>query len=128
MRRRFFASILAVAMLAAGAPCAQAEEPEANTVNATDSQIVQDGIQSNDSSNENDDNALNMSSDGQIDGRTVENIDKGWTFSKNDSSMAGWSFPTGASEGTIDLPHSWDYAHPTQSFIPQKNQEDCHLQ
>lgn len=31
MRRKYFAPIVAVAMLAAGVPCAQAEELDANT-------------------------------------------------------------------------------------------------
>lgn len=106
MRRKYFASIVAVAMLAAGVPCAQAEELDANTAQTTDSQIVQNETQNNGSSNEAAESALNASADNQIAGRTVENIDKGWTFSKNDASMEGWTFPTGASEGTIDLPHS----------------------
>lgn len=123
MRRKYFASIVAVAMLAAGVPCAQAEELDANTAQTTDSQIVQNETQNNGSSNEAAESALNASADNQIAGRTVENIDKGWTFSKNDASMEGWTFPTGASEGTIDLPHSWDYAHPTMSYIPQNNRK-----
>lgn len=123
MRRKYFASIVAVAMLAAGVPCAQAEELDANTAQTTDSQIVQNETQNNGSFNEAAESALNVSADNQIAGRTVENIDKGWTFSKNDASMEGWTFPTGASEGTIDLPHSWDYAHPTMSYIPQNNQK-----
>ena len=123
MRRKYFASIVAVAMLAAGVPCAQAEELDANTAQTTDSQIVQNETQNNGSSNEAAESALNASADNQIAGRTVENIDKGWTFSKNDASMEGWTFPAGASEGTIDLPHSWDYAHPTMSYIPQNNRK-----
>lgn len=99
MRRKYFASIVAVAMLAAGVPCAQAEELDANTAQTTDSQIVQNETQNNGSSNEAAESALNASADNQIAGRTVENIDKGWTFSKNDASMEGWTFPTGASRG-----------------------------
>ena len=45
MRRKYFASIVAVAMLAAGVPCAQAEELDANTAQTTDSQIVQNETQ-----------------------------------------------------------------------------------
>ncbi|WP_169080782.1 hypothetical protein [Bifidobacterium erythrocebi] len=122
MRRKYLASLLAVAMLAAGVPCAQAEELDANTADVTDSQTIQGEAQNADSSNEADD-ALSASSDDQVSGRTVENIDKGWTFSRGDASVDGWTFPTGASEGTIDLPHSWDYAHPTMSYIPQFNQK-----
>lgn len=128
MRRKYFASIVAVAMLAAGVPCAQAEELDANTAQTTDSQIVQNETQNNGSSNEAAESALNASADNQIAGRTVENIDKRWTFSKNDASMEGWTFPTGASEGTIDLPHSWDYAHPTMSYIPQNKSENRYVQ
>ncbi len=138
MRRRHFSSArllayaLSVAMLVAAAPpCAQAEEQDVNTSDAT-VQSDNSGESSNSDTQDNQDaasagedagNASSMSSDAQIAGRTVENIDKGWSFSKNDSSMAGWTFPTGASDGNIDLPHSWDYAHPTMSYIPQYNQK-----
>lgn len=115
MGQKYLASLLAVAMFAAGVPCAQAEELDTNTANITGGQTIQgedQGIGPSDegtvSSNETDD-ALSASADSQIAGRTVENIDKGWMFSKGDASMDGWTFPTGASEGTIDLPHSWDY-------------------
>lgn len=129
MGRKYLASLLAVAMFAVGVPCAQAEELDTNTANITDSQTIQGEAQDTGSSDEGTvssngtDDALNASADSQIAGRTVENIDKGWMFSKGDSSMDGWTFPTGASEGTIDLPHSWDYAHPTMSYIPQNNQK-----
>ena len=129
MGRKYLASLLAVAMFAAGVPCAQAEELDTNTANITDSQTIQGEAQDTGSSDEGTvssngtDDALNASADSQIAGRTVENIDKGWMFSKGDASMDGWTFPTGASEGTIDLPHSWDYAHPTMSYIPQNNQK-----
>lgn len=115
MGRKYLASLLAVAMFAAGVPCAQAEELDTNTANITDSQTIQGEAQDTGSSDEGTvssngtDDALNASADSQIAGRTVENIDKGWMFSKGDASMDGWTFPTGASEGTIDLPHSWDY-------------------
>lgn len=122
MRQKYLASLLAVAVLVAGVPCAQAEELDANTADITDSQMIQGESQNADSSNVADD-ALNTSANSRIAGRTVENIDKGWTFSKGDASMDGWTFPTGASEGTIDLPHSWDYAHPTMSYIPKFNQK-----
>ncbi|WP_368115624.1 glycoside hydrolase family 2 protein, partial [Bifidobacterium adolescentis] len=129
MGRKYLASLLAVAMFAAGVPCAQAEELDTNIANITDSQTIQGEAQDTGSSDEGTvssngtDDALNASADSQIAGRTVENIDKGWMFSKGDASMDGWTFPTGASEGTIDLPHSWDYAHPTMSYIPQNNQK-----
>ena len=129
---RLLAYALSVAMLVAAAPpCAQAEEQDVNTSDAT-VQSDNSGESSNSDTQDNQDaasagedagNASSMSSDAQIAGRTVENIDKGWSFSKNDSSMAGWTFPTGASDGNIDLPHSWDYAHPTMSYIPQYNQK-----
>lgn len=129
MGQKYLASLLAVAMFAAGVPCAQAEELDTNTANITGGQTIQgedQGIGPSDegtvSSNETDD-ALSASADSQIAGRTVENIDKGWMFSKGDASMDGWTFPTGASEGTIDLPHSWDYVHPTMSYIPKFNQK-----
>lgn len=70
MRRKYFASIVAVAMLAAGVPCAQAEELDANTAQTTDSQIVQNETQNNGSSNEAAESALNASADNQIAGRT----------------------------------------------------------
>lgn len=105
MGRKYLASLLAVAMFAAGVPCAQAEELDTNTANITDSQTIQGEAQDTGSSDEGTvssngtDDALNASADSQIAGRTVENIDKGWMFSKGDASMDGWTFPTGASEG-----------------------------
>lgn len=99
MGQKYLASLLAVAMFAAGVPCAQAEELDTNTANITGGQTIQgedQGIGPSDegtvSSNETDD-ALSASADSQIAGRTVENIDKGWMFSKGDASMDGWTFP-----------------------------------
>lgn len=40
MGRKYLASLLAVAMFAAGVPCAQAEELDTNTANITDSQTM----------------------------------------------------------------------------------------
>lgn len=101
MGQKYLASLLAVAMFAAGVPCAQAEELDTNTANITGGQTIQgedQGIGPSDegtvSSNETDD-ALSASADSQIAGRTVENIDKGWMFSKGDASMDGW----------MDIPH-----------------------
>lgn len=88
MGRKYLASLLAVAMFAAGVPCAQAEELDTNTANITDSQTIQGEAQDTGSSDEGTvssngtDDALNASADSQIAGRTVENIDKGWMFSK----------------------------------------------
>lgn len=99
MGRKYLASLLAVAMFAAGVPCAQAEELDTNTANITDSQTIQGEAQDTGSSDEGTvssngtDDALNASADSQIAGRTVENIDKGWMFSKGDASMDGWTFP-----------------------------------
>lgn len=42
MGRKYLASLLAVAMFAAGVPCAQAEELDTNTANITDSQTIQE--------------------------------------------------------------------------------------
>ena len=84
MGRKYLASLLAVAMFAAGVPCAQAEELGTNTANITDSQTIQGEAQDTGSSDEGTvssngtDDALNASADSQIAGRTVENIDKGW--------------------------------------------------
>lgn len=83
MGRKYLASLLAVAMFAAGVPCAQAEELDTNTANITDSQTIQGEAQDTGSSDEGTvssngtDDALNASADSQIAGRTVENIDKG---------------------------------------------------
>lgn len=105
MGRKYLASLLAVAMFAAGVPCAQAEELDTNTANITDSQTIQGEAQDTGSSDEGTvssngtDDALNASADSQIAGRTVENIDKGWMFSKGDASMDGWM------DGWMDIPH-----------------------
>lgn len=56
-----------------------------------------------------------------VNGRTVVNINQGWNFTTNDSTTDGWGFPTGEGSGVVDLPHSWEYVHPTMSFIPQMN-------
>ncbi len=53
--------------------------------------------------------------------RKVLNINDGWNFSTNDTSTAGWNFPSGAGNGVVNLPHSWEYVHPRQSYIPQMN-------
>ena len=55
--------------------------------------------------------------------RQVINIDKGWEFTTNDTTMEGWSFPNGGASGTVDLPHCWEYVHPSKSYIPQFNQK-----
>lgn len=57
----------------------------------------------------------------KIYGRQVININKGWDFTSNDNTTVGWSFPKGGASGTVDLPHCWEYVHPTQSYIPQRN-------
>lgn len=55
--------------------------------------------------------------------RQVVNIDKGWEFTANDTTTEGWSFPNGGASGTVDLPHCWEYVHPSKSYIPQFNQK-----
>lgn len=59
--------------------------------------------------------------DAQALGRTVELVNEGWSFNTNDSSSTGWNFPQGDFSSTVDLPHSWEYVHPTMSFIPIYN-------
>lgn len=56
-------------------------------------------------------------------GRSVVSINQGWNFSTNDTTLDGWGFPDGRSSGTVDLPHSWEYAHPTRSYIPAFNKK-----
>lgn len=58
-----------------------------------------------------------------LSGRVVENINKGWTFNPNTDTYTGWQFPTGVSHGAVDLPHSWEYVHPSLSYIPTMNQK-----
>ena len=58
-----------------------------------------------------------------VSGRIVEKINDGWSFSTNDSSQEGWGFPDGRSSGQINLPHSWEYVHPTKSYIPIFNKK-----
>ena len=108
---------------------------DTNTANITDSQTIQGEAQDTGSSDEGTvssngtDDALNASADSQIAGRTVENIDKGWMFSKGDASMDGWTFPTGASEG-----HHRSAAfmglrtHRRCQYIPQEQSENRHVQ
>lgn len=56
-------------------------------------------------------------------GRTVVNINDGWSFTSNDASSDGWDFPDGRSSGVVNLPHSWEYVHPTRSYIPFFNKK-----
>ena len=50
--------------------------------------------------------ALTGSAKTGILGRSVVNINQGWSFSTNDTTLDGWGFPDGRSSGTVDLPHS----------------------
>lgn len=61
--------------------------------------------------------------DKQIKSRQVVNIDQGWDFTINDSTAEGWGIPDGKTSGTVDLPHCWEYVHPSKSYIPQFNQK-----
>ena len=58
-----------------------------------------------------------------VQGRKVLNLNEGWNFTTNDSTTAGWNFPDGKSSGIVNLPHCWEYVHPTMSYIPQMNQK-----
>ena len=64
----------------------------------------------------------------QVNGRQIININDGWTFSTNDTSSDGWGFPDGRGAGTVDLPHSWEYVHPTKSYIPAFNKKTATYQ
>ena len=56
-------------------------------------------------------------------GRQVVNINSGWKFTTNDSTTSGWGFPDGRGSGSVDLPHSWEYVHPSKSYIPAFNKK-----
>lgn len=56
-------------------------------------------------------------------GRQIFNLNQNWSFNSNDSNTKGWDFPNGSSMGNINLPHCWEYVHPTMSHIPQMNQK-----
>lgn len=45
-------------------------------------------------------------------GRTVVNINDGWSFTSNDASSDGWGFPDGRSSGVVNLPHSGNTSIP----------------
>ncbi len=64
---------------------------------------------------------ISVASENAVTGRQVININEGWSFSKNDASSEGWSFPQGGESGTVNLPHTWEYVHPTMSYIPAYN-------
>lgn len=55
--------------------------------------------------------------------RQVININKGWEFTTNDTTTDGWGLPEESASGTVDLPHCWEYVHPSKSYIPQFNQK-----
>ena len=55
--------------------------------------------------------------------RKIININKDWNFDSCDESDDGWDFPTGAKSGKIDLPHTWEYTHPTKSYIANMNKK-----
>ncbi|MCU7200257.1 hypothetical protein [Turicibacter sp. H121] len=42
--------------------------------------------------------------------KSIININKGWSFTKQGKTTL------------VNLPHSWEYTHPTMSYIPQMNQ------
>lgn len=70
---------------------------------------------------ESDKDVETQESTSKVQEREVININEGWNFTSNDNTTEGWSFPKGGESGVIDLPHCWEYVHPTQSYIPQKN-------
>ena len=70
-----------------------------------------------------DSNSQSSEESKSISGRTVEKINEGWSFSTNDSTQEGWGFPDGRSSGQVNLPHSWEYVHPTKSYIPIFNKK-----
>ena len=61
--------------------------------------------------------------------RKVLNINDGWNFSTNDTSTAGREISCrGAGEnGVVNCPHSWEYVHPRQSYIPPNEFKDCYI-
>ena len=61
--------------------------------------------------------------DARIGSRQITNINQGWTFDAGTNDFTGWDFPLGGSTGSIDLPHSWEYVHPTMSYIPTMNKK-----
>lgn len=55
--------------------------------------------------------------------RKIININKDWNFDSCDESDEGWDFPTEAKSGKIALPHTWEYTHPTKSYIANMNKK-----
>lgn len=106
----------------------QAEQKATPSENASahevQSQTTSDAESSDDAtSHDGEAQAMNAQPSSSLTGRFVENINKGWTFSAGTSDLTGWSFPTGVSNGAVDLPHSWEYVHPSMSYIPTMNQK-----
>ena len=46
--------------------------------------------------------------------KEVVNINETWTFTNYDNKSS-----------TVNLPHCWEYVHPTKSYIPQMNSKTC---
>lgn len=55
--------------------------------------------------------------------RQVINIDEGWQFNTNDTTIEGWQIPSGISNGVVNIPHCWEYVHPKMLYLPQMNQK-----
>lgn len=67
--------------------------------------------------------SVNQKEEGDVKARQIINIDKGWEFTTNDTTTDGWGLPEGTASGMVDLPHCWEYVHPSKSQIPQFNQK-----
>ena len=101
------------------------ESEEADTEETeTDTEETDTGVALN-LLNENNEGVEESLEQGQqvITARNVLNINSGWNFKTNDTTTKGWGFPNGKGEGIVDLPHSWEYVHPTMSYIPQMNKK-----
>ena len=101
------------------------ESEEADTEETeTDTEETDTGVALN-LLNENNEGVEESLEQGQqvITARNVININSRWNFKSNDTTTKGWEFPNGKGEGIVDLPHSWEYVHPTMSYIPQMNKK-----
>ena len=58
-----------------------------------------------------------------VSGRATKTINEAWLFYASNVGESGWEFPVGGSTGLVNLPHCWQYTHPTLSNIPIKNQQ-----
>ena len=82
------------------------------TENITEEESKEDNMEAQQEEPSEETDSEETDSEEAVTQRKVLNINDGWNFSTNDTSTAGWNFPSGAGNGVVNLPHSWEYVQP----------------